>query len=82
MKTIAAGKFKATCLAVLDEVQSKRETVVVTKNGTPVAQLVPMPSRRARSALWLLPWKARDRWGHGGPDLRYEEDEFESLRNR
>lgn len=43
METIAAGKFKATCLAVLDQVQSRRETVVVTKNGTPVAQLVPMP---------------------------------------
>ena len=43
MKTMAAGKFKATCLAVMDEVQAKREPVVVTKNGKPVAQLVPMP---------------------------------------
>ena len=43
MKTIAAGKFKATCLAVMDEVQLKREPVIVTKNGKPVAKLVPMP---------------------------------------
>jgi prevent-host-death family protein len=43
MKTIAAGKFKAICLAVMDEVQAKREPVIVTKNGRPVAQLVPMP---------------------------------------
>ncbi|MCU1320610.1 MAG: Prevent-host-death protein [Acidobacteriaceae bacterium] len=43
MKTIAASKFKATCLAVMDEVQAKREPVIVTKNGKPVAQLVPMP---------------------------------------
>lgn len=43
MKTMAAGKFKATCLAVMDEVQAKREPVVVTKNGKPVAKLVPMP---------------------------------------
>ena len=43
MKTMAAGKFKATCLAVMDEVQAKREPVVLTKNGKPVAQLVPMP---------------------------------------
>lgn len=42
MKTIGAGKFKATCLALLDEVESKREPIVVTKNGRPVAQLVPM----------------------------------------
>jgi antitoxin (DNA-binding transcriptional repressor) of toxin-antitoxin stability system len=43
MKTMAAGKFKATCLAVIDEVNSKRETVIVTKHGKAVAQLVPMP---------------------------------------
>ncbi|HYY69607.1 MAG TPA: type II toxin-antitoxin system prevent-host-death family antitoxin [Terriglobales bacterium] len=38
---MAAGKFKAHCLAVLDEVQAKRETVVITKRGKPVAKLVP-----------------------------------------
>ena len=43
MKTIAAGKFKATCLAIMDEVRTKRESVVITKNGKPVAKLVPMP---------------------------------------
>lgn len=42
MRTIAAGNFKATCLAVMDEVQSKRESVLITKNGKPVAQLVPV----------------------------------------
>ncbi len=44
MKTIAAAKFKATCLALMDEVQSKREPVLVTKNGKPVAKLVPVPT--------------------------------------
>ena len=29
MRTMAAGKFKATCLAVMDEVQAKREPVVI-----------------------------------------------------
>jgi len=42
MKTMAAGTFKAKCLAVMDEVQKKREIVVITKKGKPVAQLVPM----------------------------------------
>jgi prevent-host-death family protein len=42
MRTMAAGKFKATCLAVMDEVQAKREPVVITKNGKPVAKLVPL----------------------------------------
>jgi prevent-host-death family protein len=42
MRTMAAGKFKAQCLAVLDEVKTKREGVVVTKNGKPFAKLVPL----------------------------------------
>jgi prevent-host-death family protein len=42
MRTMAAGEFKAKCLAVMDEVQAKREAVVLTKYGKPVAKLVPM----------------------------------------
>jgi prevent-host-death family protein len=42
MRTMAAGKFKAQCLAVMDEVQAKRVPVLVTKNGKPVAKLVPI----------------------------------------
>ena len=41
MKTMAAGVFKIHCLSVMDEVQTKRETVVITKHGKPVAKLVP-----------------------------------------
>jgi len=37
-----AGKFKAQCLAVMDEVQRKRHAVVITKRGKPVAKLVPV----------------------------------------
>jgi prevent-host-death family protein len=42
MKRMAAGSFKAHCLAVMDEVQSKRETVLITIHGRPVAKLVPV----------------------------------------
>ncbi|MDR3677654.1 MAG: type II toxin-antitoxin system Phd/YefM family antitoxin [Acidobacteriota bacterium] len=38
---MAAGSFKRQCLAVMDEVQARRETVVITKHGRPVAKLVP-----------------------------------------
>ena len=41
MKRMAAGSFKIHCLAVMDEVQAKRETVLITKHGKPVAKLVP-----------------------------------------
>ncbi len=41
MKRIAAGKFKAQCLAVMEPVRKTREPVVITKRGRPVAKLVP-----------------------------------------
>ena len=41
MKKMAAGSFKTHCLAVMDEVHAKRETVLITKHGKPVARLVP-----------------------------------------
>ena len=42
MKTMAAGAFKVHCLKVMDEVQSKRQAVLITKRGKPVAKLVPV----------------------------------------
>lgn len=41
MRKMAAGSFKIHCLAVMDEVQAKREAVMITKHGKPVAKLVP-----------------------------------------
>ena len=46
MKTIPAGKFKAQCLAIMDEVQAKRQAVVITKRGKPVAKLVPLEQEK------------------------------------
>ncbi len=41
MKTIFASEFNKRCLAVVTEVQSTREPVIITKRGKPVARLVP-----------------------------------------
>lgn len=41
-RQIAAGEFKATCLALLDEVQRERKDILITKRGKPVARLVPV----------------------------------------
>ncbi len=57
MRTIAAGKFKATCLALMDEVQAKREPVIVTKNGKPVAKLVPVDVEDDPLAIFRYPGK-------------------------
>jgi prevent-host-death family protein len=45
MKTMPAGSFKVHCLKVMDEVQSKRESVIITKRGKPVAKLVPVDQK-------------------------------------
>ena len=44
-KTMSAADFKAKCLDVLDQVAERREPVVVTKRGKPVAQVVPIVNR-------------------------------------
>ena len=46
MKTMPAGEFKVHCLKVMDEVASKREAVIITKRGKPVAKLVPVSKEK------------------------------------
>lgn len=41
-RLIQASAFKATCLALLDEVADEGVEYVVTKRGRPVARLVPI----------------------------------------
>jgi prevent-host-death family protein len=40
--TIPAGEFKAKCLKLLDKA-ADGETLIITKRGKPVAQLIPPP---------------------------------------
>jgi prevent-host-death family protein len=47
-RTIPAGVFKAECLAILDRVADTGESVIVTKRGRPVAQVVPVSTRDVR----------------------------------
>ena len=46
MKKMAAGEFKVHCLKVMDEVQSKRQSILITKRGKPVAKLVPVEQEK------------------------------------
>jgi prevent-host-death family protein len=41
MKTMAISEFKAHALKVLNEVAKTQETIVITKRGKPLAQVVP-----------------------------------------
>ena len=56
MRTIPAGRFKAQCLKLLDEVAETGETIVVTKRGKPVARVEPVeePPSLAGSVIYLV----------------------------
>ncbi len=41
MDTIKASEFKAKCLQLMDEVARTGDSITITKNGKPVAQLIP-----------------------------------------
>jgi len=52
--SVPAGVFKATCLELMDRVRDRREEIVITKYGKPVAKLVPVddaPPRTVRG--WM-----------------------------
>lgn len=40
MRTMAAGEFKAKCLAVMAEVNATGQPVLITKRGKPLAWLI------------------------------------------
>lgn len=56
MRTIPAGRFKAQCLRLLDEVAESGVPIVVTKRGKPVARIEPIeePPSLAGSVVYLV----------------------------
>ena len=51
---IAAGKFKAQCLKIMDDVHNHHREVVITKYGKPVAKLVGITAKTKESLFGLL----------------------------
>jgi prevent-host-death family protein len=41
MDSLSVSKFKATCLAVVEEVAKSKKPVIITKRGKPIAELIP-----------------------------------------
>jgi prevent-host-death family protein len=52
MEEISISKFKATCLAVIERVRKTGDPMLVTRFGSPVAQIVP-PPLPASAKNWL-----------------------------
>jgi prevent-host-death family protein len=49
-RAMKASEFKARCLQVMDEINATGDVVTITKNGRPVARLVPF--LRPHKSLW------------------------------
>jgi prevent-host-death family protein len=54
-RQISASQFKARCLALMDDVASSGEPLVITKNGKPVVELHPHNRQSGRSPFGLHP---------------------------
>ena len=70
---MTASRFKAQCLALLDEVAETGESLVVTKRGRPVARVAPVqapPSLRGSVTFKVsddeLPAPLPERWDAAG----------------
>ena len=74
---LAAADFKARCLALLDHVNQRGETITITKRGRVVARLVPAGEDDDRPWLRL---RGRAKWK--GDPFRpvIDEDEIDALR--
>ncbi len=54
MVKMAAGEFKAKCLKVMEHVRNAREEIIITKHGRPVAKLIPIEEKKAKSVFGYL----------------------------
>jgi prevent-host-death family protein len=50
VKTIAIGKFKAECLALISGLVQTHEEIIITKHGRPVAKVIPYETDKEREA--------------------------------
>jgi len=51
MLSLSVSEFKATCLAVLEDVKKSKKRVLITKRGKPIAEIVPYEGKQARTPL-------------------------------
>ena len=79
MEEIAISKFKATCLAVLENVRKTGKTVLVTRFGEPVAEVVP-PHGSRRAKRWVGSLVGTGQINGDIVSPASEEDDWEALR--
>ncbi len=52
MEEIAISEFKAKCFAVIERIHNTKTPIRITRDGKPVAEVVPVSSVQERSA-WI-----------------------------
>ena len=52
VRTIKVSELKTKCLALLNEVERTGDRLVVTKNGKPIADIVPHQAKRSPLGIW------------------------------
>lgn len=57
---IAAGKFKAECLTLMDRVNETHEEIIISKRGKPVAKLIAAGQKPVKSAFGYLSGSVRE----------------------
>jgi len=80
MEEIAVSKFKATCLAVIEQVRKTRKPIRITRFGKPLAEVVP-PSTPERPSTWLGYMAGRGKIIGDIISPAAEESEWEVLRD-
>jgi prevent-host-death family protein len=51
MQSLSVSQFKATCLAVLEEVKQHKKRVLITKHGKPIAEIIPYENKKKQASL-------------------------------
>ena len=74
---LSASEFKAKCLALLDQVHERGESVTITKRGKVVARLIPAADQHDRPWLRL---RHVARWRGDALAPAIPESDIEALR--
>ena len=51
MESLSISEFKATCLAVLEDISKQKKRVVITKRGKPIAEVIPFEAEHKEIPL-------------------------------
>jgi prevent-host-death family protein len=80
MEEVSISKFKAKCLALLEQVRKTKKPLRITRHGKPVAEVVPPSPVEDRSA-WIGSMKGRMEILGDIISPASDEDEWEALRD-